>query len=217
MSAKHSTVDRLPAFLRLLRHGLEGLPARQRLLRCRRDNREAGSRGRAADVHVRLSRLQPFAVHREGIGTWCRAGAIPETHRNRRVPAPPGASARATIRRYLERLRRDFPGESFLLVRYGDRQPAFQTIIIDPTLDKEATAKRILAFDPRYLTTYYAIDVINYQPVDLTPALDLLDAPLHSSRDPRGWPGCRSAHRSSEQKPNLSALFRHLLRLRRRR
>ena len=78
---------------------------------------------------------------------------------------------------FLERLRRDFPGESFLLVRYGDHQPAFPTIIIDPTIDKAATAKRIQAFDPRYLTTYYAIDVINYQPADLTPALDLLDAP----------------------------------------
>jgi phosphoglycerol transferase MdoB-like AlkP superfamily enzyme len=80
-------------------------------------------------------------------------------------------------RAFLERLRRDFPGESFLLVRYGDHQPAFPTIIIDPTLDKAATARRIQAFDPRYLTTYYAIDVINYQPADLAPALDLLDAP----------------------------------------
>ena len=78
---------------------------------------------------------------------------------------------------FLERLRRDFPGESFLLVRYGDHQPAFPTIIIDPTADQATTARRIQAYDPRYLTTYYAIDVINYQPADLTPALDLLDAP----------------------------------------
>lgn len=78
---------------------------------------------------------------------------------------------------FLERLRRDFPGESFLLVRYGDHQPAFPTIIIDPTVDEATTAQRIRAHDPRYLTTYYAVDVINYQPVDLSPALDLLDAP----------------------------------------
>ncbi|MBX9775174.1 MAG: sulfatase-like hydrolase/transferase [Xanthobacteraceae bacterium] len=78
---------------------------------------------------------------------------------------------------FLQRLRRDFPGESFLLVRYGDHQPAFPTVIIDPTLDKAATARRIQAYDPRYMTTYYAIDVINYQPADLAPALELLDAP----------------------------------------
>jgi phosphoglycerol transferase MdoB-like AlkP superfamily enzyme len=78
---------------------------------------------------------------------------------------------------FLERLRRDFPGESFLLLRYGDHQPAFPTIIIDPTLDQAATARRIQAYDPRYLTTYYAIDVINYKPADLTAALDLVDAP----------------------------------------
>jgi phosphoglycerol transferase MdoB-like AlkP superfamily enzyme len=78
---------------------------------------------------------------------------------------------------FLARLRRDFPGESFLLLRYGDHQPAFPTVIIDPTLDKAATARLIQAYDPRYLTTYYAVDVINYQPADVAPALDLLDAP----------------------------------------
>ena len=30
--------------------------------------------------------------------------------------------------------------------------------------------------DPRYLTTYYAIDAVNFTPADLSSALDTLDA-----------------------------------------
>jgi hypothetical protein len=78
---------------------------------------------------------------------------------------------------FRERLRQDFPGERFLLVRYGDHQPAFPTGIIDPELDEASIAPRMKAFDPRYFTTYYAIDTINYTPKDLTSALDTLDAP----------------------------------------
>jgi phosphoglycerol transferase MdoB-like AlkP superfamily enzyme len=85
-------------------------------------------------------------------------------------------SARA-YRAFVERLRRDFPGESFLLLRYGDHQPAFPTFIMDPGLDKTTIARRMRAYDPRYFTTYYAIDTINYQPADMAGALDLLDAP----------------------------------------
>jgi phosphoglycerol transferase MdoB-like AlkP superfamily enzyme len=75
------------------------------------------------------------------------------------------------------RLERDFPGEPFLIVRYGDHEPAFPTNIIDPGLDQAEVAKRMKAFDPRYFTTYYAIDTINYTPRDLSTALDTLDAP----------------------------------------
>jgi hypothetical protein len=32
-------------------------------------------------------------------------------------------------------------------------------------------------YDPRYLTTYYAIDTINFAPADTSSALDRLDAP----------------------------------------
>ena len=38
-------------------------------------------------------------------------------------------------------------------------------------------ARRIAESDPRYFTTYYAIDAINFRPVDLSSALDTLDAP----------------------------------------
>jgi phosphoglycerol transferase MdoB-like AlkP superfamily enzyme len=78
---------------------------------------------------------------------------------------------------FLDRLNREFPGEPFLLIRYGDHQPAFPTFIMDPTLDKTTVARRMQAHDPRYFTTYYAIDTISYQPADLSTALETLDAP----------------------------------------
>ena len=77
---------------------------------------------------------------------------------------------------FLGRLKREFPGESFLLVRYGDPQPEFALNIIDPTLDEAGIARGIETSDPRYLTTYYAIDAVNFMPADVSSALDTLDA-----------------------------------------
>ena len=34
-----------------------------------------------------------------------------------------------------------------------------------------------MAYDPRYFTTYYAIDAINFMPVDMSSALDTLEGP----------------------------------------
>ena len=78
---------------------------------------------------------------------------------------------------FLARLRHEFPGEPFLLVRFGDHQPEFGMHIVDPSADEAAVARRIMAFDPRYYTTYYAIDVINFTPADLSSGLDTLDSP----------------------------------------
>ncbi len=87
-----------------------------------------------------------------------------------------GMTAR-DYRGLLERLAQEFPTESFLIVRYGDHQPQFGARIIDPSLGKEALARRLEASDPRYFTTYYAIDAVNFIPADLSSALDKLDAP----------------------------------------
>ena len=38
-------------------------------------------------------------------------------------------------------------------------------------------ARRMLHNDPRYFSTYYAIEGINYRPKDLSSALDRLEAP----------------------------------------
>ena len=47
------------------------------------------------------------------------------------------------------RLKRDFPGESFLLVRYGDHQPDFATTLIEPSLDEVEVNRRLMTRDPR--------------------------------------------------------------------
>ena len=78
---------------------------------------------------------------------------------------------------FLARLKRDFPEESFLLVRYGDHQPDFASLIIDPSLDEAGVAQHIKAFDPKYYTTYYALDAVNFKPVKVTSALDTLEGP----------------------------------------
>ena len=75
------------------------------------------------------------------------------------------------------RLRREFPDEAFLLVRFGDHQPDFASFIIDPTLDDNGIARHLMAYDPRYFTTYYAVDAINFTPVDMSSALDTLEGP----------------------------------------
>jgi hypothetical protein len=77
----------------------------------------------------------------------------------------------------LDRLTQEFPTESFLIVRYGDHQPAFAPRLIDPSLSPDALARHLQALDPRYFTTYYAIDALNFTPADLSSALDELDAP----------------------------------------
>lgn len=74
-------------------------------------------------------------------------------------------------------LQRQFPNDSFLLVRFGDHQPDFAAHVLDPGLDDEAIEKRLMAWDKRYFTTYYAIDAINFKPVDVSSALDTLEGP----------------------------------------
>jgi hypothetical protein len=78
---------------------------------------------------------------------------------------------------FLARLKRDFPNDSFLLVRYGDHQPDFSQHILEPGLDDATSERRIQEWDLRYFTTYYAIDAINFKPVDTSSALDTIEGP----------------------------------------
>ena len=77
----------------------------------------------------------------------------------------------------LDRLREKFPGEPFLLVRYGDHQPDFASLMLEPVLDEAGVNRRLMTYDPRYYTTYYAIDAINFKPVSLATALDTIEGP----------------------------------------
>jgi phosphoglycerol transferase MdoB-like AlkP superfamily enzyme len=78
-------------------------------------------------------------------------------------------------REFTERLKRDYPDESFLVLRFGDHQPAISQKLLEPGIDRASLAKRLMTADPRYFSTYYAIDGINYRP-DLSSALETLDA-----------------------------------------
>jgi Sulfatase len=78
---------------------------------------------------------------------------------------------------FVERLRRQFPGERFMIVRYGDHQPDFATQILEPSLKDEVVVQRLMTNDPKYYTTYYAIDAINYRPRNITSAHDSIEAP----------------------------------------
>ena len=77
---------------------------------------------------------------------------------------------------FTARLKRDYPDQSFLVLRFGDHQPAISQKLIEPGIDQKSLAKRLMATDPRYYSTYYAIDGINYRPHDLSSALETLDA-----------------------------------------
>jgi hypothetical protein len=74
-------------------------------------------------------------------------------------------------------LKKEFPEDSFLLVRFGDHQPDFAQYLIEPGLDDPAIERRLAAWDPRYFSTYYAIDAINFAPADVSSALDTLEGP----------------------------------------
>src|SRR6266568_1513174 len=78
---------------------------------------------------------------------------------------------------FLARLKRDFPNESFLVVRYGDHQPDFSSHILEPGIDDATIAKRIAVHDPRYFTTYYAIDAVNFKPAAMATALNTIEGP----------------------------------------
>jgi phosphoglycerol transferase MdoB-like AlkP superfamily enzyme len=74
------------------------------------------------------------------------------------------------------RLAENFPGESFLLLRFGDHQPAISTKILEPSIDSVTLARRIMADDARYFTTYYAIDAVNFRPADVPSARAPIEA-----------------------------------------
>jgi hypothetical protein len=78
---------------------------------------------------------------------------------------------------FLARLKRDFPDEAFLIVRFGDHQPYFARQLIDPGQDDSMLVRQVAAGDPRFLKTYYTIETVNFAAKELSNALAELDAP----------------------------------------
>jgi hypothetical protein len=77
---------------------------------------------------------------------------------------------------FVAKLKRDHPDEQFLIVRFGDHQPAISQKMIEPGIGRADLARRVMTADVRYYSTYYAIDTINFRAADLSSALDRLDA-----------------------------------------
>ena len=77
---------------------------------------------------------------------------------------------------FVAKLKRDYPGESFLIVRFGDHQPAISQKMIEPDIDRAHLVKRLMAQDRRYFATYYAVDTVNFRAADLSSALEKIDA-----------------------------------------
>jgi hypothetical protein len=77
---------------------------------------------------------------------------------------------------FIARLKKQFPAQPFLIVRYGDHQPEFSPRVLDPTLDEAGVGKKLMGYDPRYYATYYAIDAINFEPVGSPAVMDTIDA-----------------------------------------
>lgn len=87
------------------------------------------------------------------------------------------AMSEQDYKRFVADLRKQFPGEPFLIVRFGDHQPWFAKHVIDTALTQKGMARVINDADPRYFRTYYAIDAINFTPLYLASAISNLDAP----------------------------------------
>jgi Sulfatase len=78
---------------------------------------------------------------------------------------------------FVASLKKRFPAEPFLIVRYGDHQPEFSPQLLDPALDATGIGKKLESYDPSYFATYYAIDAINFQPVKSPAVMDTIDGP----------------------------------------
>lgn len=74
-------------------------------------------------------------------------------------------------------LKKNFPGEPFLIVRCGDHEPEFAPSLLEPGLDQGAIGKKLDAYDPRLYATYYAIDAVNFEPVGSEAVMDTIDGP----------------------------------------
>jgi hypothetical protein len=78
---------------------------------------------------------------------------------------------------FIAGLKKKFPAEPFLIVRYGDHQPEFSSHLLDPDLDEAGIGKKLENYDPRYYATYYAIDAINFEPLKSPAVMDTIDGP----------------------------------------
>src|SRR6202048_4214879 len=78
---------------------------------------------------------------------------------------------------FIAGLKKKFPAQPFLIVRYGDHQPEFSPHVLDPDLDEARGGKKLENYHPRYYAPYYAIDAIGFEPVESPAVMDTIDGP----------------------------------------
>lgn len=105
--------------------------------------------------------------------SWRAPGNVPSVDEYLRRQAMSAEQYKA----FLAALKKKFPSEPFLIVRYGDHQPEFAPQVLDPGLDEAGVGKKLENYDPSYYSTYYAIDAINFQPVRSEAVMDTIDGP----------------------------------------
>jgi phosphoglycerol transferase MdoB-like AlkP superfamily enzyme len=86
------------------------------------------------------------------------------------------AMTKEAYENFVGQLKTRYPNDEFLIVRFGDHQPAISQKLMEPGLAPGELGKRLMAQDLRYFATYYALDGINYRPKNLASALPTLDA-----------------------------------------
>ena len=128
-----------------------------------------------ATVHVRLSRSQSFPVgnHVSSLpdAVWRKPGNEPVVDEYLRRQAMSADDYGA----FVAGLKKKFPAQPFLIVRYGDHQPELPTSA-RPRLDEAGIGKKLANYDPRYFATYYAIDAINFEPAKSPAVMETVDA-----------------------------------------
>lgn len=77
---------------------------------------------------------------------------------------------------FVAQLKRDYPNDRFLIIRFGDHQPAISHRLMEPAADPSDVARKLRRADPLYYATYYAIDTINFNVANWKAALKTLDA-----------------------------------------
>jgi len=107
-------------------------------------------------------------------------------------------------------LKKKFPAQPFLIVRYGDHQPEFSPHLLDPGLGEAGVGKKLENYDPRYYATYYAIDAINFEPVQSPAVMDHHRRALSAVGDPEAA-GIPLDPSFEEQKSIMSAAARPVL------
>ncbi len=80
------------------------------------------------------------------------------------------------LRAFKAELSAKFPGQPFLIIRYGDHLPFIGGKMLEPKTPEAEVWKKIDALDPRYFTAYLAVDTVNYQPVQPMPKPEVISA-----------------------------------------